>query len=77
MKDLGYYEVKGLGTCYCSEHTSTEHHRMTLECDFCGKTVNKWISCSYIDENDNDLEAIYGTTCFKKIAIKDESIKEF
>ena len=80
MKELGYYEVKINGTrtdCYCIERTSEESHGMTLECACCGKIINKWISCNYIDENDNELEEIYGATCFKKIAIKDKSVREF
>lgn len=76
MKDLGYYEVKGLGTCYCYETTSKENQGMTLKCDCCGKVATSWISCNYIDENDNEVEAIYGTTCFKKISVKEKSIKE-
>ena len=74
----GYYDFKS--TCgyvtgaYVREDISARVG-YTLECECCGKPLKKWLSVNYVDENDNEIEEIYGVSCFKKISVKSKIIE--
>lgn len=72
-KTDGYFEMWDNGKYIGSVYGKLIKDGATI-CKKCGKIVTRYMEIYYIDENDNEISANYGTECFKKMATWDKSI---
>lgn len=79
MKNLntktdGYFEMMENGELITNVYGKLIRDGESQVCKCCGRKVTSYFVTVYIDENGNEIYGTYGTECFKKIAVWDDSI---
>ncbi len=73
-KNDGYFEIEEDGVRITNVYGVLIRNGSPKKCKCCGKQVTNYFETEYYDEHDNGHFGIYGTDCFKKIAVWDPSI---
>ena len=73
-KSDGYFELRENGELITDVYGKLTRNGEPKKCQCCGRTVTSYFETEYYDEHDNGHFGIYGTECFKKIAVWDDSI---